>query len=188
LSNQLIPINLPSVSLYKRNAGRGERGGLPACRVINPGVLLVLGIRLSIIMHNCEWCGKDTGRYGGNGRYYCSLECSHQSRLCKTKLRHRHYLYLFGEDGKRHAVRVNKRPRPDACELCGDVDTKLNYHHWNEDNPSLGMWLCTPCHFNVEAYEHGKIDKYLDLKIMIESQPVVDKGGGVVGSCLPVER
>ena len=114
-------------------------------------------------MHNCEWCGKETNRHGGNGHYYCSPECAHQTRLHKQKLRNRKYFYLLSDDGKRHPVRVNKRPRPNSCELCNRTGCRLHYYHW-DDNPAIGLWLCSICHRHVDACERGLIDKYLKLK------------------------
>ena len=115
-------------------------------------------------MYNCAWCGNETNRHGGNGHYYCNPECAHQARLYKQKLKNRKYLYLLGDDGKRHPVRVNKRSRSASCEICNKTDCRLDYHHWNDDNPAIGLWLCRSCHWHAEAYERGLINKYLELK------------------------
>jgi len=126
--------------------------------------------------HQCEWCGKDTWKVdgGGHGHYYCSRECSDASRKNKTKLRNRGYLMVMGADGVRHRTKVNKRPRPETCELCGRVPGRLHYHHWNDAKPEQGIWVCIPCHQRVEYYEKGMIDAYLKLK-----QTIIDGRDGV---------
>ncbi len=50
---------------------------------------------------------------------------------------------------------LNKRPYPGACEVCGFAKEKgLHYHHWDKDNPSLGLWLCPRCHRLVEILDN----------------------------------
>lgn len=120
-------------------------------------------------MYACEWCGSESRRAPGNGHYYCSRECSDASRREKQKLRHRGYLYLLGADGKRHPVRVDKRPRPTTCELCGRGDTRLHYHHWDDTKPEQGIWVCSHCHRHAESYEKGLIAAYLKLRQLVVS-------------------
>jgi len=60
---------------------------------------------------------------------------------------------------------VKKRPRPDdTCELCGRNVTKLDYHHWDDTAPYLGLWLCVSCHIFADRIDKGMVDKYLALK------------------------
>ncbi|MBU2060034.1 MAG: hypothetical protein KKB38_20155 [Gammaproteobacteria bacterium] len=60
---------------------------------------------------------------------------------------------------------VNKRPRPnDTCELCSRVVDRLHYHHWDDGNPHLGVWVCSSCHKLCESVESGLHTKYLELK------------------------
>lgn len=65
---------------------------------------------------------------------------------------------------------LEKRPRPndEACELCGKVGKKLDYHHW-DTNKSKGMWVCFACHRGCEAIDAGIIDQYLQLKAQINN-------------------
>lgn len=50
---------------------------------------------------------------------------------------------------------LNKRPYPGVCEMCGFPKEKgLHYHHWDEDNPSIGLWLCPRCHRLVEILDN----------------------------------
>lgn len=59
-----------------------------------------------------------------------------------------------------------KRPKPVPleCELCGWVPKVLGYHHWDDDNPSVGLWLCFSCHMFVERLDYGEAEFYYRLK------------------------
>lgn len=75
----------------------------------------------------------------------------------------------IGTDSKSKPIWApNKRPRPDVCELCGAAG-KLDYHHWNEEDLSKGLWLCWKCHGLAEGTDAGaSSDKYLELRQQIE--------------------
>jgi hypothetical protein len=62
---------------------------------------------------------------------------------------------------------LNKRdfPTDRRCELCEKViEKRLSYHHWNHNNPSLGMWICGSCHKFSERLEQNLAEKYWNLK------------------------
>jgi len=64
---------------------------------------------------------------------------------------------------------LNKRPRPDdICELCGRKIGRLDYHHWNGANPSMGIWVCLSCHRMCEGIDRGLAEIYTRLKLQIE--------------------
>lgn len=73
-------------------------------------------------------------------------------------------------DGKLVWVRVHRRSRPETCELCHRDSCRLNYHHWDNNCPSKGIWLCFRCHRLAEAVDVDKDspNKYLKLKKQIE--------------------
>jgi len=64
--------------------------------------------------------------------------------------------------------RVQKRPRPENCEICGAYCPSgkkfLHWHHWDDYHLELGMWLCTWCHIFGNGVENGRYEKYLELK------------------------
>mgnify|MGYP001615358700 CR=1 FL=1 len=67
-------------------------------------------------------------------------------------------------------VRVNKRPRPnDTCEVCGITTPKLDYHHWDDSRPELGVWVCKKCHNIAEGVDNGLALNYLELKRSISN-------------------
>jgi len=79
-----------------------------------------------------------------------------RQRNCMRK----NYLKINGK-----LIRVEKRPRPDdICELCGKTAHRLNYHHWNDEHPELGIWICGSCHYFTTQIEHGLHTKYFQLK------------------------
>jgi hypothetical protein len=67
---------------------------------------------------------------------------------------------------------LNKRPYTSYCEICSkQVQNNMAYHHWDDLNLNLGIWVCIKCHYIVEAFElvkSGKfsavIEKYEQLK------------------------
>ncbi len=61
--------------------------------------------------------------------------------------------YINTRKGRIKAV---KRPRPDDCEFCGKEVSKLNYHHFEDLEPILGIWLCQSCHHFVENIDKAQ--------------------------------
>ena len=78
----------------------------------------------------------------------------------RTKLYAREHIMFV--NGKR--VHVDKRHRPEACEVCGYPKPRLNYHHWDDDHPEKGLWLCGICHYMAGMIERDLHNKYLRLK------------------------
>lgn len=79
---------------------------------------------------------------------------------------------------KEHFIGLHKRPKSDHCELCGSNPEQLDYHHWDDGNPSKGVYVdsSNKCHDLAEAVD--KIDsgsllpeKYYKLK------QEINKGG-----------
>lgn len=67
----------------------------------------------------------------------------------------------------------HKRPKPEKCELCEGTTKKMGYHHWDDEHPSHGMWLCYHCHMTVERWAKGDeqiIAKYLILKDIVDDE------------------
>jgi len=62
---------------------------------------------------------------------------------------------------------LRKRPHTHYCELCGThIKKRFSYHHWLDDLPEVGLWLCFKCHQLAETIDERKelIDKYISLK------------------------
>lgn len=75
------------------------------------------------------------------------------------------------KNGKQVTLIGNKRPYPknSKCELCNNKVKVLNYHHWNDNDLSKGMWLCSREHVyanGIETYLQNIEfrNKYLQLK------------------------
>lgn len=72
-------------------------------------------------------------------------------------------------DGKKVSLTgLSKRPHSVTCELCGKSPKKTDYHHWDNSNPNLGMWLCQRCHWFANWLELPAflevMEKYFNLK------------------------
>lgn len=84
---------------------------------------------------------------------------------CKPCVRNSHLA-----SGKGVFNGVHKRPKPDFCEIC-NTKMNLNYHHFDDDNPSMGVWVCqaNKCHnlcHAVDLIDSGSPlpEKYSELK------------------------
>jgi len=70
--------------------------------------------------------------------------------------------------GQRVKLKVKKRPKPNICELCEEPPrgkrARLHWHHWDDEHPEYGLWLCLRCHNGAGFIEKGLLERYLSLK------------------------
>jgi hypothetical protein len=134
-------------------------------------------------MRKCNLCGNTltNENWSPNSkfrRYYICKDCGKQlnAKWCKehkeerTRFRKENYLCIQGKQ-----IKVNKRlyPEDNKCELCKKPHKKLDYHHWDDEHPEYGLWLCPHfCHFLGEALDKNPdfVSKYFDLKISVSSR------------------
>jgi hypothetical protein len=67
---------------------------------------------------------------------------------------------------------LNKRDYSGKCEICGWIPNGkkiLAYHHWDDTNPSKGLWVCYVCHCFVERMDKGFLPKYSTLRMEVEN-------------------
>lgn len=81
----------------------------------------------------------------------------------------------LGSGGKQR-MGLTKRPYTGSCELCGAKQCnltsglkKLHYHHWDDNTPSIGLWLCGDCHRGAEGMDIAidnpeQLQQYANLK------------------------
>jgi len=104
-------------------------------------------------------------------RSYGSLE----ERRIWERLYYRNNQLTTYINNKSVIIKVKKRPWTGVCELCRRArfteenkegyNGQLDWHHWDDNNPGLGMWLCHVCHQFAGGIEHGlKVNDYLKLK------------------------
>ena len=89
-------------------------------------------------------------------------------RAYQRNWRRENYLTII-VDGKITRVRVKKRAYSEECEICGAVDQRLHWHHWDPEHLEWGIWTCTSCHRFAEQVEkgyleRGYLEKYFSLK------------------------
>ena len=79
---------------------------------------------------------------------------------------------LKGGANRKHYSNLNKRDYMGFCELCSKKqEYGLNYHHWDETNPSKGIWICPTCHMVCNGVEKKEVaNKYILLKSRIEEE------------------
>ena len=78
---------------------------------------------------------------------------------------------LFTGGGMKRGL--SKREYPGKCELCGkEMPKGLAYHHWDDNNLSMGIWLCNACHRIAEFLDKagwaGVARAYLALRKRIQ--------------------
>lgn len=71
-------------------------------------------------------------------------------------------------DGVRTIITsIRKREYTRECELCHKrPKRRLYYHHWLNDFPQIGLWLCFKCHMLAETVDERRelIEVYVKLK------------------------
>ncbi len=71
-----------------------------------------------------------------------------------------------------------KREYLGFCEVCGEIipDGKhKSYHHWDDDMPAMGIWVCYKCHKIIEGVDNGIAEKYLAVKLDIEKRYAIQQ-------------
>ncbi len=89
-------------------------------------------------------------------------------RRVREYVRH-NILNTRDEKGNPIRIKVSKRKHTLMCELCKKEIKITGYHHWDDDNPRWGIWVCGECHKFCEAVERGiTVEKYIELKKKVE--------------------
>ena len=145
-----------------------------------------------VLMKKCPRCKilklknkfrKHNGRYRDGLRAWCK-KCDNEAGMKyyrknrKRILAKRRHEWIYnaggGHPGEKKTIKnLTKRPYPNnkICELCNRGPFKLSYHHWADQNPNWGIWLCFPCHQGCNFVERNLIQKYLEFKKEIEVSP-----------------
>ena len=77
-------------------------------------------------------------------------------------------MIVTGPKGEQVVIKhLHKRDRTEVCELCErSRGRRLYYHHWDDDNPSLGIWVDFKCHRLVELVDQEGI--YNTIRRMVK--------------------
>ena len=113
---------------------------------LNCGVSLVPKMNwwMSDVRQHRSICGKC--HYALNRKW--PVRNPERNRKYKREYTRMHYVER--SDGR--LIRVNKKPFLGVCELCdAKYDMNMVYHHWNDENPDDGIWICRRCHMFVHA-------------------------------------
>ena len=92
----------------------------------------------------------------------------------------------YNQKDRRDIAGIIKRDYPEDgyCEICHKNNKRLAYHHWSEDFPSWGIWMCAGCHVGCNFLEKLDLsEKYWKLrkKIELEYNPDVSNAPRNVG-------
>ncbi len=120
-------------------------------------------------------------KYKDGLRSWCNKCESDSSMRWKDKHRkqiiefyRKHVIQTIDKKGKRRQFikGLLKRPYPDdlICEICKKKVNTLHYHHWNDKNPSKGIWMCYSCHQGCNFIEKKILfNRYIKLKSNIDA-------------------
>ena len=129
-------------------SAQGVRLVLPQCRKC--GTCLAVGV---------NWWPSDEkeGRSICKNCHYLRNRKWEERNRDRSRRYKRQYVrmhYVERSDGT--LIRLDKKPYLGICELCGDrYETNMVYHHWNDESPDDGMWICRRCHrFVHSAIKH----------------------------------
>lgn len=76
-------------------------------------------------------------------------------------------------NGEHYLSAPYKREQPDACELCGVLVKRLGWHHWDNHNASMGLWVCFGCNVFAEAADaggRGLVRKYVAYRELLDEE------------------
>ena len=67
-----------------------------------------------------------------------------------------------------HSHAPDRPDKPPVCPLCENTKNKILYwHHWDDNQPMKGMWLCPHCNAIVELEDRKLVQKYIGLKAAV---------------------
>ena len=71
---------------------------------------------------------------------------------------------------------LSKREYSEVCELCGSTGKRMYYHFWDDEDPSLGLWLCYACRVFaslIDKFEspgiQSLVSRYEQMKTQLEA-------------------
>jgi ribosomal protein S27AE len=65
---------------------------------------------------------------------------------------YRHNRVIRGDNHNIILDNKPKRPLSGKCTLCGEKRLLLYFHHWDDNNPSDGRWVCGRCHGAIHYF------------------------------------
>lgn len=70
-----------------------------------------------------------------------------------------------------------KRPPTENCEVCGQAfgSRHIAYHHWDDEMPAMGMWLCRRCHVIAEGVDNNLHQAYISKKVQVEKEYAIEQ-------------
>lgn len=71
--------------------------------------------------------------------------------ILRKNQQHRRQTVITYHGERPNILNVQKAPYPanKQCTCCKKPNRRLQWHHWDDDNPEHGIWLCPKCHFNI---------------------------------------
>lgn len=106
--------------------------GIPLCRVCN------------ITLDESNW---SVSKRKQNSRI-----CNKCNNDAFTAWRRANIIRSTNKDGSILNIRCKKRRYTNVCEMCGK-ECNTAYHHWDDTQPELGLYVCGLCHKVIHAIQ-----------------------------------
>lgn len=142
--------------------------------------------RCTELKNFCPQCGEQFTKNTSRQRF-CSVHCQTKYWREHNVERQRHSTKEWrrnhrGDSRKVGRIRLpkgeRKRPYTGVCEICGKIDNgsrMLEYHHWDDEMPAMGMYLCNRCHMIAGGVEGGLDTTYRDVRYRIEKEYAMEQ-------------
>jgi hypothetical protein len=113
------------------------------------------------IRAECKQCGREIGR-----------KWAKENKEFTAEFRRKYFIQSGNDQKNRRDIKgLVKRnfPSDGYCELCHKNNKRLAYHHWDDNFPSWGIWMCAGCHVGTNFVDKTELlRKYQALKVEIE--------------------
>ena len=129
---------------------------------------------LHVIGQPCRKCGEiltinNISGMGKTGQQIC--------KNCRRNWMRERVIYSLDGQHRQIFCGLHKRlyPLDGCCEICNEKAIHLGYHHWDDQNPSKGLWMCGSCHWlcnytdRLEKWNYKQnLEKYLFLRRIMD--------------------
>ena len=93
-----------------------------------------------------------------------SYSSRNKEKLARDNKAYREKYVVYAHEPRLQRILIKNKPaRPELCQICGKLKPS-SYHHWDDEHPERGLWLCAHCHRVADRVELGYHERYLELK------------------------
>jgi len=88
----------------------------------------------------------------------------YNERLKEQQASYRKEYVVYSHEVRGQRILIENKPlQVEMCQICGKLESS-SYHHWDDEHPERGLWLCAHCHRMSDRIELGYDERYIRLK------------------------